>query len=163
MGDSLHHLNQTWNVWGHFPQDSNWSAESYVPIYKLNTVESAIALMNTFPEESVKNNMFFMMKDGILPMWEDEKNIHGGSFSFKIPDKDIYRVWKELTYTIVGETISLNQQFVSNVNGITISPKRCFSIVKIWMCNCDFQNPQLITDAIQGLLIKGCLFKKHTV
>ena len=57
---------------------------------------------------------------------------------------------------------STNSIFVNCVTGITISPKKNFCIVKIWMTNCDHQNPQIVTSDIRNLTPQGCLFKKHT-
>lgn len=61
------------------------------------------------------------MRDGIKPIWEDVKNRNGGCFSYKISNKSVYSVWKELCYVIVGNTISNKSSFVSGVSGITIS------------------------------------------
>ena len=52
--------------------------------------------------------------------------------------------------------------FVSCVTGITISPKKNFCIVKIWMTNCEHQNPQIVTNDVKHIISQGCLFKKHT-
>jgi hypothetical protein len=47
------------------------------------------------------------------------------------------------------------------VNGITISPKRGFCIVKIWLYDCSLQDPSIIVP-IPLLSKMGCLFKSHT-
>jgi hypothetical protein len=48
------------------------------------------------------------------------------------------------------------------VTGITISPKKNFCIIKIWMTDCNNQNPAIVTSDVKGLSPQGCLFKKHT-
>jgi len=48
-----------------------------------------------------------------------------------------------------------------HVNGITISPKKNFCVIKIWMANCDSQDSTIIDGSIQGIEPQGCLFKKH--
>ncbi len=113
------------------------------------------------PEVLVKNSMLFLMREGITPVWEDVQNRNGGCFSYKITNKTVYEVWKDLSYVLVGDTISSNSTFVSNVTGITISPKKNFCIIKIWMRNCSYQNPSIVSE-IKGLVSQGCLFKKHT-
>ena len=160
--NEYHALENKWTMWAHLPHDTDWSINSYKNIYTMGTVEDAIALTETLPEVLVKNCMLFLMKEGIKPIWEDPKNRSGGCFSYKISNKCVYEVWKELCYVLVGETISLNQSFVSNVTGITISPKKNFCIIKIWTSNCINQNPSIITDEIKGMISQGCLFKKHT-
>ena len=49
---------------------------------------------------------------------------------------------------------------VNIINGITISPKKNFCIIKIWLSKCEYNNPDIITD-IDGLVRQGCLFKRH--
>jgi hypothetical protein len=162
MESNLHILHNKWNLWAHLPHDTDWTVNSYKLIYKFTSVEDTIAITQTLPEILVKNCMLFIMKDGITPVWEDSKNREGGCFSYKVSNKNVYEVWRDLTYILVGETISSNTAFVNNVTGITISPKKNFCIIKIWMTNCLFQNPAIVTPDINEITPKGCLFKKHT-
>jgi hypothetical protein len=101
-----------------------------------------------------------MMREGIKPTWEDPKNRNGGCFSYKVTNKNVYKVWKELIYVVIGSSISKNANFVNCVTGITISPKKNFCIVKIWLENCVVQEPESLIE-IPNLTIQGCLFKKH--
>jgi hypothetical protein len=94
-------------------------------------------------------------------MWEDKMNREGGCFSYRVSNKIVYQTWKELVYVLTGNTISDNEKFVLNVNGISISPKKHFCVIKIWMKNCDFQNPQVITNQIKSLIPQSALFKNH--
>jgi hypothetical protein len=124
-------------------------------------VEETIAVTETLPDVLVKNCMLFLMRDGIKPIWEDPQNRNGGCFSYKVLNKNVYEVWKELTYSVVGDFISHNHSFVSAVSGITISPKKNFCIIKIWMKDCINQNPAIVNTDIKGITPVGCLFKKH--
>ena len=157
-----HKLSETWCLWAHLPHDTDWSLKSYKNIYSLTSIEETIAVMESLPETLVKNCMLFLMKDGIKPTWEDPKNRDGGCFSYKVSNKHVYNVWKELSYVLVGNTISANDDFVANVSGITISPKKNFCIIKIWMASCEFQNPTIITNEIVNISSNGSIFKKHS-
>ena len=156
-----HGLKYKWNLWAHLPQDSDWTVKSYKRIFQFKNIEETIAVTESLPEGLVKNCMLFVMKDGITPMWEDSKNRNGGCFSYKVSNKNVFEVWRDLTYVLVGDTISNNNIFVNSVTGITISPKKNFCIVKIWLSNCDHQNPQVVTSEVMNLIPQGCLFKKH--
>ena len=101
------------------------------------------------------------MKENIMPMWEDPKNRNGGCFSYKISNKHVCETWKELSYVLLGETISSNQAFVNDVTGITISPKKNFCIIKIWTATRQYQNPTIITNEVKNIIPQGCLFKSH--
>jgi hypothetical protein len=150
-----------WNLWAHLPHDTDWSIHSYKKIFCINTIEEMITITETIPDTLIKNCMLFIMKEDITPVWEDIHNRNGGCFSYKISNKNVYEVWRDLTYVLIGNTISSNDQFVSCVNGITISPKKNFCIIKIWMTNCKHQNASIITQDVKGLSPHGCLFKKH--
>jgi hypothetical protein len=78
-----------------------------------------------------------------------------------VSNKNVCEVWRDLSYLLVGNTISSNMQFVNGVTGVTISPKKNFCIIKIWLSNCEHQNPAVVTSEINGLVAQGCLFKKH--
>jgi hypothetical protein len=157
-----HRLAHSWNLYAHLPHDTDWTLKSYKEIYEIDSVEGAIAVTETLPEVLVKNCMLFIMQKGVSPMWEDPKNRQGGSFSYKVANKNVCEVWRDLTYVLVGETISNQASFVANVTGITISPKKNFCIIKIWMSNCANQNPAIVTSNVRGLIPQGCIFKKHT-
>jgi hypothetical protein len=149
-----------WNVWIH-PDPSDWSPSSYTNIGSFSTVKTGVSLMNLLPDTLIENCMLFVMKDGILPLWEDPRNKNGGAFSYKIPNKIVHDVWRNLTYILAGETLSSNENFVKQVTGISISPKKKFCVIKIWLETTQFQNPKLITTEIKGLNPTGCLFKTH--
>ena len=160
--DSFHKLSSNWTLWAHLPHNTDWSITSYIPISTFTTIEETLAVTETLPAILVENCMLFMMKEGVKPTWEDPKNRNGGCFSYKVSNKNVYKVWKDLTYVVAGASISSNMGFVNCVTGITISPKKNFCIIKIWTTNCDHQNPQIVTNEIKNLTSQGCLFKKHT-
>jgi len=160
--DSFHKLSQNWTLWAHLPHNTDWSIKSYIPISTFTNVEEAIAVTETLPPVLVENCMLFIMREGIKPTWEDPKNRNGGCFSYKVLNKNVYKVWKDLTYVVVGGSISKQSGFVSCVTGITISPKKNFCIIKIWMSDCNNQNPAIVTSDVKGITQVGCLFKKHT-
>lgn len=157
---SLHELSDAWIIWAHLPHDTDWSLKSYMKIYEFNTVEQAITITETLPPVLVTNCMLFLMRKGINPIWEDERNRNGGCFSYKIPNKDVPDAWKQLSYSLVGETMSDNQKLLPHINGITISPKKNFCIIKVWLANCSFQDAAVIRE-VHGITSHGCLFKRH--
>ena len=159
--NKYHQLSKKWTLWTHLPHDTDWTIKSYKKVYEMASVEETIALLETLPEVLVTNCMLFIMRNGVIPVWEDPVNRTGGCFSYKVTNKQVYSIWKELTYMLVGETLSENKKFVDTITGITISPKKSFCIIKIWLSTCSFQDSSIILDSIRGLTSGGCLFKKH--
>ena len=155
-----HVLKDTWVLWGHLPHDTDWTIKSYIKIMEFNTLENMIALYRNIPEAMVKNCMLFLMRKNIMPIWEDKKNKNGGCFSFKVTNKSVPKIWKQMSYVLAGNTLTKDAKFANNINGITISPKKSFCIMKIWVSNTLVQHPRKLV-LVKGLNQNGCIFKKH--
>lgn len=155
-----HLLSDKWVLWAHLPHDTDWSLKSYINIMNIKNINQMISLYNSVPEKMTKNCMLFLMRKDINPTWEDPQNCKGGCFSFKILNKNVASIWKELSYSIVGETLTSDVKFQKSITGLTISPKKTFCIIKVWMSNLNFQNPRKIRK-IRNLDIDGCIFKRH--
>ena len=156
-----HSLLGKWNLYYHLPHDKNWELSGYTVIMRgINTAEQVISLNELLHENIVKNCMLFVMREGITPMWEDTRNRNGGCFSYKVINKSVHEVWKNLFYLLCGESLCENFENMKHINGITISPKKNFCIVKIWLDTSTLQDPGIIVQ-INNLLKQGCLFKKH--
>lgn len=155
-----HKLQDKWTLWAHLPHDTKWTLNSYKKIITFSKVEEIISLYQALPDKMIKNCMLFLMREGIEPRWEYERNRKGGCFSYKVPNKDTTITWKYASYALVGETLTEEYELSTKINGITISPKKNFCIIKIWMAICDEQNPNKIKN-FAGIVSQGCLFKKH--
>ena len=150
-----------WSLFYHLPQNKNWDLASYINIFDcIDTLEKLIAVNEYVPENVIKYCMLFVMLKGVTPMWEDPKNRNGGCFSYKVVNKLVSEVWKELMYLLCVNKLTTNPNDMSKVNGITISPKRNFCIIKIWLSDCTIQNQDSIVP-LENLLKMGCIFKKH--
>jgi len=156
-----HSLIGKWNLYYHLPHNKNWDLASYTIIMNsIDTIEKVISLNESIHENVVKNCMLFVMREGITPMWEDPRNRNGGCFSYKVINKAVVEVWKNLFYGLCGESLCVDNNYNKHVNGITISPKKNFCIIKIWLDTSSLQDPNMIIQ-IPNLLKQGCLFKKH--
>jgi len=156
-----HNLNDKWDLYYHLPHDKNWDLSGYTIIMNaIDTAEKVILLNETIQENVVKNCMLFVMRSGITPMWEDPKNRNGGCFSYKVINKQVHEVWKHLFFLLCGESLCSEKNVNKHVNGITISPKKNFCIIKIWLDTSNYQDPNVISD-VPFLSKNGCLFKKH--
>jgi hypothetical protein len=156
-----HILDGKWDLYYHLPHDKNWELSSYNTIMdSIDTVEQVIELNNSLNENIVKNCMLFVMRKGITPMWEDPSNRNGGCFSYKVINKIVPEVWRNLFYMLCGECLCVDNENNKHINGITISPKKNFCIIKIWLDVSHLQDPNTICS-IPNLTKQGCLFKKH--
>ena len=160
---ALHPLNNTWTMYAHLPHETDWGLSSYKNIGTLDNIESVVTLTEFLPEKLIRNCMLFVMKGDIKPIWEDDKNLNGGCFSYKILNKHVKDAWTLLTYSLTANNLTKNDELNSIINGVTISPKKSFCIIKIWTNTCSHQDPNII-NTIKGYIIpQGCLFRKHNV
>ena len=153
----MHPLSEKWVVWAHLPHDTDWSINSYISIMTVTYVEEIQALMHTLPDSLLSTCMFFCMKENVKPVWEDPANKQGGCFSYKIT-QSIGDCWRNVSYSMVGKTLSKEKGIQESITGISISPKKNFCILKVCMSSCAHQDASKITY----LKPNGCIFKKHS-
>lgn len=156
-------LNTNWTFWVHLPHDTNWTIESYKKVYNIDYLEETIGLIEQLEERLVINCMLFLMRENILPIWEDPINLNGGCISYKIANREAYILWKSMCYAMLGDTLTDDDLIQQKITGLTISPKKNFCIIKIWVNACDesVQDPKVFNN-IDGLLYNyEGIFKKH--
>ena len=125
-------LNSSWTLWFHRFDDNKWDLESYTKLNTFNTIQEFSILLHLLKPKHIQHGMFFLMREEILPMWESEDNKDGGCFSLKVFKQDIPNAWKILTTKLVNESLLKDLDKYSLVNGISISPKKTYSIIKLW-------------------------------
>jgi hypothetical protein len=158
QNDSQYALLGKWNLFYHLPQDKSWDLASYKVIMSdIDTAEKTVGIVEALSNNIIKHCMLFVMRVGISPMWEDPRNRNGGCFSYKVINRYVPEVWKTLFYALCGETLCKDPKHNHLINVITISPKKNFCIIKVWMTNRLYQNPTAVTI----LSPAGCLFKNH--
>ena len=128
----MHYLNDLWCLYFHDPIDYQWDLKSYHLISQISSVEDFVELYDVY-KELMYSGMFFIMREHISPRWEDEWNKYGGCLSFKISRHDLQEKWFEACSRVLGETMGKQDVFSLNINGISISPKRNYYIVRIWL------------------------------
>jgi hypothetical protein len=117
-------------------------------------------VFNNFKVLGMKFMHFFLMKDGVEPLWEHPQNRNGGVCSFKIELDGADDVWQNLCCKMVCDILN-NQP--DDINGISISPKNSWAIIKIW--NKDSKNDlstTLASDVIQKYESLSIKYREHT-
>lgn len=155
-------LNNYWTLWIHLPHDTNWNIDSYKKLCSFRYLEQAIALINHIQENLVINCMLFIMREDIKPIWEDEKNKNGSCISYKINNRLVYNIWRQMSIFMVSETLLDNVEHQSAINGITVSPKKNFCIVKLWFNNNINEKTTIsVNKGITELSNFEGIFKRH--
>ena len=135
MTDKENNIESKWILWNHKLDDNSWSNDSYNNMYEINNLFDYKILEDNITLQNLQNTMFFLMRDNIFPTWEDPLNKNGCGASFKVPSTNIYDIWNKLTSYLICENIQKDIKYWDNINGISISPKKEFNIIKIWFKN----------------------------
>lgn len=149
-------LNDTWKLWFHDPNNEAWDEKSYIELATISTVEDVAQVGNAFRDLWSKG-MFFLMREHIKPVWEDEHNANGGCFSYKSMKPDVPRDWFDLMAMASGETLVVANKRGDNwekICGVSISPKRTYCILRIWISDKTWGDPAFYTINPPSLMFK---------
>lgn len=157
-------LNDKFKLYFHDPNSFNWNVESYIDIHDLKTIED-FWIVNNLIHEKVHLGMFFLMRNNIFPLWDNEDNINGCSFSLKILKAEAKIYWTKMCILLLSNNIYKNENkddISILINGISISPKKNFCIIKVWLKDTDIYNKNIhdyynIPDSYNGDIV----FKIH--
>jgi hypothetical protein len=153
-------LKNKWVLWFHKVNDNNWSVESYTKVYEIVTYYDILFVIKTI--DNITSGMFFIMKEGIIPIFEDEHNINGGYWSLRISKKDSMDYWEKLLYYICVDNITNNENHEEKINGMSVSPKINNCIFKVW--NSDFKNmkTEYLRKDMEGINLEETFYLEHS-
>lgn len=140
----------SWTLYFHSPEESKWTVSSFVNLGSMKTWRDFWSIMDTLGTEAFSEGMFFLMRDPIPPLWENHQNIRGGYYSFRCQKRDATESY--INYTIAVLTGQLTKMATNQINGLSISPKRGFNIVKIWnQTSVQYNKPSDLVYGVQGV------------
>jgi len=131
------YFNAKWTVWLHRIEETSWKEDSYKYLHTIDTINTFWDFFTYFNEYDKVNNYFFIMRNKIKPIWEDNENRNCTICSIKI-----FNVYNNntnlefgtelmimLTLSIINETLIMNNEII---NGITYGVKKNCVLIKIW-------------------------------
>ena len=154
-------LKDEWILWYHSINESNWNKQSYKELLKIKDLYQVHLIFDIFKQNHYQNGMFFLMKNDIFPNWEDPSNRLGGCLSFKISSKNVIDEWKNIVLNCVLEGLFENDN--DKINGLSISPKKEFNIIKIWFSETIDYKKLYIENYNSELKLENTIYKAHIV
>lgn len=151
-------FNDSWSLYFHDPDNNNWDINSYISIATISTVEEWMQIYKQI-KDFWNSGMFFLMREHIQPIWEDENNYNGGCISIKIWKSEAAENFFELTSKMLGETLLNDVDNWESICGISISPKRNYCIIRIWISDNMFSNIDLYNYNIPNY--SKVMYKPH--
>ena len=128
-----------WTMYFHSPEETKWTLNTFVSLGPMKTWNDFWNIMEALNIEYLSDGMFFMMRDPSPPLWESSQNIRGGCYSFRYPKKEAHDAYLDFIIAAMLGSVTSPE---NRINGITISPKRGFNIIKLWNTDAQkFYNP----------------------
>ena len=154
-------LNTNWCLWYHSINDTNWNKNSYQNLYTIKNLYDLKSLNDSIEKIHLQNGMFFLMRENIFPTWEDPDNREGCCISFKISGGILKEQWDFIMNNILIEDILKDKSNSEYLNGISISPKKEFNIVKLWLRKNDENYTDHLKEYEPCFTKDKSLIKKH--
>lgn len=136
-------------LWFHNLDTNDWSFKSYQKIYEIKNICDFWSIYNN--HYCLHNGMYFLMKNDIKPLYESEDNKNGGCWSIKL-NNNVFKIWLNLCLDFVGSILDEN----NIINGLSISFKHRFYIIKIWINDSKYNN-------IDDINIDNTILKKFNI
>jgi len=133
-----HPLQNSWTLW-FYKNDKNksWEANQR-EIITFSTVEDFWALYNHIELASRLSAGcdYSLFKEGIKPMWEDDKNRRGGRWLINLEKKhrssSLDNFWLEVVLCLIGETFESESVLV---NGAVVNVRGKGDKIAMWLCD----------------------------
>jgi hypothetical protein len=156
-----------WNLWYHH-ELNNWRVDGYRKIFHVKNIKEFWDLHNNIDcLGGISNQHFFLMRENVLPIWEDSANRNGGSWSIKLNDiSNVYNIWLKLAMLMVGENIIKDEKLKQNklVIGLSINLRNQNTcIIKIWNRDSSLCSIKLLNDDIIKEFGYNIIYKKNMI
>ena len=121
-----------WTLYFHSPEEIKWTLNTFINLGVMKTWREFWSVIDTLKEASLSDGMFFMMRDPSPPLWESHHHIRGGCYSFRCQKADAPDIYVN---HIIAVMLNYLTDPANQINGLSISPKRGFNIIKAWNNN----------------------------
>lgn len=132
-------LNSMWKMWIHENGGSDWSINSYKDGPEIKTVEELAETLHDLESFDFCTYQIFVMRNGIIPVWEDVNNQKGSIVSMCVESKGVMTAFCASMFKATLILIS-NECFAQNnivVNGVCLCLKHNGPLIKVWLKNKD--------------------------
>lgn len=154
-------LPQKWTLWYHDPNNSDYSLGSYIKISTFNDVADFWSTVEAISSEAWNSGMFFLMKDGVRPLWDAPENDKGGAWSKKVDASDTHGVFVDCMVHCLADKMLKEKN--ETIMGVTLSPKGQFHIVKVWNSTTTVTDKRLFAPTLKWKVKDDVVYKAHNL
>src|SRR3989338_9415448 len=166
-----HYLNTAWTLWHHSSQSTDWSLNGYTKVATFYTIEQFWEIYNALP--TITYDMWFLMRGNtpamngrpayqqVVPLWEDERNLQGGSFKFKIHTSEVDNILLTLSLFLISESMCKPEDTIY-LSGLSCSSKRNdYCTISVWNLDATRNDYSSFPTNIPGVSFSKSIFEPH--
>ena len=126
---------------------------------------------NNTPVDQIKmRESIYLFKQGFKPVWEDRRNLNGGSWTFRVPKASGPDVWTRVQLLAIGEQLQSAIDESDQICGVGLSVRFNSHLISIWHRDASKQKS---VDGIRDCVVaelppelrpkpENYLYKKHS-
>ncbi|KAF2434019.1 translation initiation factor eIF4e [Tothia fuscella] len=117
-----------------------------VELLELSDVKHFWELFNNFNLKSLPlRDSVHLFKKGVKPLWEDERNVRGGAWTFRVPKEQAAEFWKHVCLLAIGENLQEavamdRTAFKDDICGASYSVRFTSILITIWNRDADHED-----------------------
>jgi len=100
---------------------------------QIESVQDFWRYNNNTPVENIKmRESIYLFKQGFQPIWEDRRNINGGSWTFRVPKSSGPDFWTRVELMAIGEKLQGCLDVGDQLCGVGLSVRFNSHLISIW-------------------------------
>ncbi|KAF7544129.1 hypothetical protein G7046_g9849 [Stylonectria norvegica] len=100
---------------------------------QIESVQDFWRYNNNTPVDQIKmRESIYLFKAGFKPIWEDRRNINGGSWTFRVPKSIGPDVWTRVQLLAIGEKLQSVLDDSDQICGVGLSVRFNSHLISIW-------------------------------
>ena len=124
----------TWVVWKQTLKNIFLNNYHYQEICKFSTIAGFWFFINLQKKSTA--NRLFIMREGIIPCWEDSSHNDGGQLIITVPTNDIFHnIYVNCLMGMVGESLVNDKYNSTDITGITYIYETNLKQIRFWSSN----------------------------
>ncbi|KJZ80548.1 hypothetical protein HIM_00398 [Hirsutella minnesotensis 3608] len=115
------------------PDDAEYNVQLEQLGSQIESVQDFWRYNNNTPVDQIKmRESIYLFKSGFRPIWEDRRNINGGSWTFRVPKSAGPDVWTRVQLLAIGEKLQAALDPGDQLCGVGLSVRFNSHLVTIW-------------------------------